>query len=346
MTTARIGTGLTLFASIAVGAALAVAADLPRVNVSAAIAGRMHWIHFHMVSGRIVGTSSLSVPKMFVQSSGRRAGPQEVLTLEINSGVCGMQYDANSPAEQIHVALVSGNQLSVRRARPGQKYLLEFDQRPDQPLKLSLEDGGEKRTWQADGFWQLFIAEPALVREHLVPILELLHPSWQLAATGDDVESALVRLAAAPVRPQTDRQQWARWVAELASGKFAERENAERELNRSGQIVVPYLQSLDRRQLDAEQLRRIRSIVDGLSVDYEDKVERVATWLAGDDRIWLTLLDRDEPSTRRAAAVQLDRLLGEPIDFDPDAPQDTRKEQLARVRAALEKSKQAATVKE
>jgi len=32
--------------------------------------------------------------------------------------------------------------------------------------------------------------------------------------------------------------------------------------------VVPYLQSLDRKQLDAEQLRRIRSIVDALSVDY------------------------------------------------------------------------------
>lgn len=346
MTTVRIGTCLTLIVSIAVAATFAVAAELPRVHVSAAIAGRMHWIHFHMVSGRILGTSSLSVPKMFVQSSGRRAGPQEVLTLEINGGVCGMQYDANSSAEQIHVALVGGNQLTVRRARPGQKYLLDFDQRPDQPLKLSLEDGAEKRTWQADGFWQLFIAQPAVVREHLVPLLELLHPSWQLAATGDDVEAALLRLAAAPARPQTDRQQWARWVAELASGKFADRENAERELYRSGQIVVPYLQSLDRKQLDAEQLRRIRSIVDGLSVDYEDKVERVATWLAGDDRIWLTLLERDEVSTRRAAAGQLDRLLGEPIDFDPDAAAGIRKEQLARVRAALEKSKQAAAVKE
>ena len=121
-------------------------------------------------------------------------------------------------------------------------------------------------------------------------------------------------------------------MRQLASERFAERETAERELRAAGQVIVPYLQSLPSDQLDAEQTTRIRAIVGSLSVEYEDRVDRVVAWLAGDETVWLTLLDRDDLEQRRFAAAQLAALLGQEIEFDPEAAADARREQIERLR--------------
>jgi hypothetical protein len=312
----------------------------PAVEASAAIAARMHWIHFNMVSGRVVATSNLTVQRMLVQSPGRRSRRRESLSIEINGGVCGMQYDAVAADEQLRISLSGGNQLAIRRTRPGEQYALEFQQRPDKPLALRVDRSGDKKSVQADGFWQMYLVEPELVRVHLVPLLELLHPSWQLAATGAEIEDALVRTQQAPAREPPDRKAWQRLVDALGSPKFAERETAQRELYRAGQAVVPYLQGLDRNRLDAEQTARIAAVIESLSVDYEDRVERVAGWLAGDERVWLALLARDDPARRRIAAEQLGRLQGEPIAFDPDGPAETRRQQIEQLRARMQLAEQ------
>jgi hypothetical protein len=171
--------------------------------------------------------------------------------------------------------------------------------------------------------------------------LELLHPSWQLAATGAEIEDLLLHAEPTPAGVPPDRRHWTRLVESLGSSKFSERENAERELYDAGQIVVPFLQGLDRSRLDAEQVYRMRSVVEALSVDYEDKAERVANWLAGDDRVWLSLLARNEEPKRRAAAERLANLLGEPIDFDASANASVRSSQLARLQSRLEQSREA-----
>ncbi|GAG33622.1 unnamed protein product, partial [marine sediment metagenome] len=224
---------------------------------------------------------------------------------------------------------------SIQRTRPNDDYALRFEQHPDQPLILVLNTAEGERRWQATGFWQLHISQPEAVRNHLIPLVELLHPSWQLAATGAEIEDTLVRTQKAPARDEPDRALWSQLVAALGSAKFAERQSAQRELYESGQGVVPYLQSLDPKRLDAEQAARIRSIVESLSVNYEDRVDRVAAWLAGDERVWLALLDRDEAARRRIAAEQLGRLLGGTIDFDPDGTEEIRRQQIERLKSRL-----------
>ena len=317
-------------------AAQATAAAPPPIEASPAITTRMHWIACSMLSGRIVATSEVSVPRMLVQSSGRRQQKRESLSMEISGGVCQMQYDYVAADDRLQLVLSAGSQLLLNRTRPAERYLLKFQQRTERPLVLTIEQGDSKQTWEADGFWQLYLAEPQLVREHLVPLLELLHPAWQLAATGAQIEEALFQTE--PIRPREPqvRQQWAELVASLASSKFSQRENAERELHRAGQSVVPYLKGLDESQLDAEQVARIRAVIAALSVDYEDRVDRVAAWLADDERVWLTLLGRDDPARRRIAADRLAMLLGEPVEFDADAAPETRQSQLDNLRQRLD----------
>ena len=311
------------------------------IEASPAIAARLHWIQYSMVSGRVATSSALSVSKMLVQTPGRRLHRHETLSIEINGGVCGMQYTSGSPEDQLKIVLAGGNQLSIHRARPNDGYELDFQQPADGPLSLVIEHDNSKRRWQADGFWQLYLAEPEIVRGHLVALLELLHPSWQLAETGAEIEESLFEAEQEPPGVPPDRKNWSRLVKALGSARFSERENAERELYAAGQIVVPYLQSLDRTRLDAEQVSRIRSVVEALSVDYEDKADRVANWLSGDQRAWLSLLNRDEPSKRRAAAERLSRLLGEAVDFDANAPLEERRAQIGRLQTRLEQAREA-----
>ena len=143
--------------------------------------------------------------------------------------------------------------------------------------------------------------------------MEILHPSWQLGEIGTEIESQLFRRARS--KHGQDHRRWAQLVDELASPVFTKRQNAERELSRAGQAVVPYLQNLDRRKLDAEQAYRVRSLVESMAAGYEDSAERIVVWLAGDENVWLSLLNRTDPEQRRLAATRLSAILDQPLNF-------------------------------
>ena len=211
---------------------------------------------------------------------------------------------------------------------------MEFNQNSDQELTLTLTEAEQRRELRGDSFWHLYMQEPESVCKRLVPVLEILHPSWHLASLGESLEEALFE-SVLHARP-SDAQRWNNLVNGLASQKFADRVNAERELRAAGQVILPFLQNLDRDRLDAEQLSRIRALVDSLSDSYEDSIDRIAIWLAGDQQIWLSLLTRDELPKRRLAATQLAALLGSPVDFDPAADESKRREQIERLRARLQ----------
>lgn len=298
-------------------------------------ADRLRWMQYKMVAGRIAVSSSYPGTNMTfgpAHVDGRR---RERLEIHINQAQIDLQYELVSPDERLAIALVDGKDFSIRRSRPHSKYTFEFRQSPEQPIVMSLEDADARCVLQADSFWHLYLAEPELVRRHLVPLLEILHPSWQLASMGAAVEEALVERAQHS-RP-LDVGRWSRLVNDLASPKFADRTGAERELRSAGQAILPFLQNLDRARLDAEQASRVRALVESLSNGYEDSTDRIASWLAGDPQVWLSLLTRGEAIKRRVSAEQLTALVGAPIEFDPTADEAVRKTQIENLRARLQK---------
>jgi hypothetical protein len=287
-----------------------------------------------MVSGRVVASSANVGTNMTTTSTNPETRRRESLAIDISSALPNLQIELTTASDQFKLTLTEANRLSIYRERSAESYSLDFEQNPRQPLLLMVEQQGTRRTWRAASFWHLWIAEPEIVRRHLIPALELLHPSWQLASTGAEIEDALARRAQ---HQQLDRQRWARLVDSLASPRFAEREDAERELYKAGQVVVPFLQNLDRNRLDAEQAHRIREIVNSLSVGYKDSVDHIATWLSGDAQVWLSLLSRGELVKRRVAAAQLGALVDGPIEFDPAASDAVRQSQVERLQIRLQK---------
>lgn len=299
-------------------------------------ADRLRWMQYKMVAGRVAASSSYPGTNMTfgpAEVEGRR---RERLEIRITPAQIHLRYELTSASERLAISLADGQVFSIRRDSSEPKYSLLFEQSPGQSLRLSLAQADSEAVLLGDSFWHLYLAEPELVRRHLIPLLEILHPSWQLASMGSAIEEALVERAQNH-RPNAS-QLWGKWVDELASPSFSDRASAERALTSAGQAVLPFLQHLDRSRLDAEQASRVRALVDSLSVDYEDSADRIATWLAGDEAVWLSLLTRGEPLRRRVAAAQLSLVVGTPIDFDPQADEATRKTQIERLRARLRKT--------
>jgi hypothetical protein len=186
----------------------------------------------------------------------------------------------------------------------------------------------------------LAIVHPKQCQEHLFPVLDMLRPDRKLALLVARIETSL--LARANEDTAASDARWAAMIKQLGDDQFAKREEADRALRAGGNPALAYLRQLDFDRLDAEQQFRIRRILATLGGhNDDDSADEVATSIAHDPRVWLALLGRPEVATRRAAASQLTKLLGQPIDVDPAAEPDTQKDKRERLRERIEKKQSA-----
>ncbi|MHC4399333.1 MAG: hypothetical protein ACYTG0_06615 [Planctomycetota bacterium] len=284
-----------------------------------------------IVSGRITMAGS----RLFDEAS-EIDDRRERLTIRVAGRQFALHYELSSPAEEVALEVNAGRQLHVRRTPKGDSPTVpvEYRQPVDGPVELWLGPQESRRVCQAANLWQLFISEPEACREHLAPLLDVLGQRWDVNKTAEQVETALLLLAAEGETPKPKR--WAALVKQLGDPRFSRREAADRELRALGPTVLSYLKRLDRNSLDAEQHYRIRRIVVGLSSEVRsDTPTEIARWLAGDPMTWLGLLSREEPSARELAAGQLEALLDGPVDYDPAADEPTRAEQVKRLRLRI-----------
>jgi hypothetical protein len=291
---------------------------------------RAGWIRVSLVSGRIqVAGSRVGLINPYIN----RNGSTEQLTVQSDDAVPTVAYELSSSREELrfHVDGAQGLRLSRKPKNDTAFAAIEFRQPFTGPVSLAVGAGSEQRMYEAASLWHLLFAAPGACRHDLLPVLRSLNPQWNLDALANDVEESLIASAKNGLVP--DRRRWDELVAQLGDPRFARREAADRQLRGCGRIVAVYLQQLDRGELDAEQDYRVRRILASLALDTtDDAPEQVALWLAGDRAVWLALLERDDPATRRLAAVRLETLTGRRVAFNPDADASIRVDQLARLR--------------
>ena len=199
------------------------------------------------------------------------AARSESVAIHLISGFRGspfsvgnLHYEQTTPDGKLDITVHDGRRLTIRRTLRTSNTPSSSDRCLGSRSCLHRRRSGIVPALRGE-LLALVSRRPELVGQHLVPLLELLHPSWQLTAEGGRVEAALFDHV--KDNRHADRQRWAGLVDLLASPQFVEREAAERELYRAGQVVVPYLQNLDPRQLDAEQALRIRSVIPSLGAN-------------------------------------------------------------------------------
>ena len=209
--------------------AIALAEDNPvaKITPSDRNLGRLRWIQYHMVAGRIVASSQFPGTNLTIGPVQVDARRRERLEIRIDAEAIRVRYELAQAHDQLVMSVDHDNHFSLLHNRAQPAYAMRFEQQPGKGIVLELTDGGMRRQWHADSFWHLYLASPAEVSRHLVPLLEQLHPAWQLTETGEAIERALVERGQA-ARP-SDHRKWAHYVERLASPQFTERQAAQRE---------------------------------------------------------------------------------------------------------------------
>lgn len=313
----------------------AAGADTPAATPILAQMARNGYVRFNVTSGRITLSGRRHGNISSTSSSGGRS---EKLRMQVSDGKPSLSYQRTDSKERLSIEIDGAGGIHISRSGLEDSSIvpLEFSQDPGEPMTLTLGAEGRRERHRAAGLWHLLITRRRQCREHLVPVLELLRENWQLAQTGDAIEAALLRMAAAGATP--DHRQWAALVEQLADDRFSKRQAADRRLRAAGETVLGFLYQLDFARLHAEQQIRVRRIIRALSRQTgDDEPEAVARRLLADQTVWLALLGREDESTRKAAARQLSALLGEPIQFDPDAEAEVRDGQIEKIQAHFTK---------
>jgi hypothetical protein len=306
---------------------------------------QLRMVQFLVIRGRIVARCDPAYAGQSRSASVGGTQRQERLSINLSTGFPDVHYQLTTPDVELTIHVVAQpdgdptaapTEVGIRKqARSGaaQPSVL-FEQSAEGDFVLTVEEQGSTTTRRSKNLWQLLLAEPEQGRGQLVPLLELLDNSWRLADTTLAVKEALCRAAAAADDAHT--QQWDALIAALASPRFAQRQAADRALRAQGRQIVPYLLGIDQAQLDAEQRRRIKGILEAFDGPSEaDTPDRVAYLLVRDEQVWLALLNDDDLSTRLCAYRQLERLLGAAPEFDPRAEEGVRAAQYEALRQRL-----------
>ncbi len=267
----------------------------------------------------------------------RRGAGQESLSIRNENGQYVLTYERPTNEDQLTIEVAaSGDRVIFRRTpRAGSAVLaVEFKQLANEKITLTLGSGTGQRVFRTRSLWQLLLTQPKECQQHLLPLLEMSRPNWNLAETAAHVEERLLQEASGD--GAASRARWATLVTQLGDESFAKREAADRALRTGNAGAIAFLRQLDVNRLDTEQQFRVGRILQAMAVQNgDDSVEQVAATLATDPVLWLALLGRPEPSTRRTAARELAKLLGQSIPVDPAAEPDSQKDKREQLRARI-----------
>ncbi len=296
---------------------------------------RLRWMQYKMVTGRVVATSpypeGMNISFGPSVLGGRLREQLQILLLKDQVSV---HYELAGDGQQLSIALSENGDFSISRSA-----------RRARPMPWSIRNGPASRWCFRSSTKKRVASKAATVSgNYTSPRRNWCGMSW-CRASSCCVPPGNWR----PPAPRSKRRCFepprppAFWTSAAGRGwsmnwelpAFRARERAQRELYRQGQAILPYLEALDHQALDAEQVARVDELINALAVEYEDTTSRIAAWLAGDPKIWLSLVDRPQAAKRRAAVRQLERLLGESIEFDPAADAATRQTQLDKLRERL-----------
>jgi hypothetical protein len=330
------------YRSVVIGVILATlgefvtAACAQELTVSPNLANNLKYVQVGVKQGRIHASSAFAGRNLnsSTQSNDRR----EQLSLDLTGGAPSINYELSTATFRIVLQMTRGDTVRIQRSPVGDSTVrpLEFQQPAEGKVSVKIGTAEKERIITADSIWHLFAAEPELARTEIEPLLRLLKPGWPLMLTSQGIEQALYRQVDSQRR--YDRDAWGTLVEQLRSNKYADRIEADRRLRELGQIVIPYLRSLDPKQLDAEQAFRIRMIVRSYGTEREeDAAETAADWLAADPEMWYVLAARSAGPQRAKARTQLSQILAEPVILDDEAKDDQLKAQLAKLREQIER---------
>jgi hypothetical protein len=312
-------------------ALLALAAPARGQEIEPGFRAQMAMADAAVFQGRIVSRMARLQQWATTTSSARRGS--ETLRFERNDHGTAMHYKLVSPQRKLVIDADADYLLMERVSFDGDTVTAEarYEQEPGKPIQFRVLKDGQAHVLEADTVWHLWLEDPQLCSENLLPLCEMLGMRMPWQQFTQALELKLLQMVETGQTP--DQDAWQAWLRELSDPRFAVREAADRRFRAAGTAVLPFIRGLDSAELDAEQRYRLRRIAYELQGEAtSDTVDAVAESLLQDPRAWVEMLDRGEASDRSTAAAQLERLLRAEVDFDPDGDDAARNASVGRLR--------------
>jgi len=298
-------------------------AEEPEISLLA----KTGWVRIQLVLGRIE-VANIGSSQTRTETRGEPDDDvRETITITSETVIPTVRYQNQSQDESLTFAIINGREVELRRMSVGaDRPELRFEQSPGRDLLLQVGRDKTKKTYRSPSLWHLMLEEPGVCERELLPVLQWLQPQWRLKEFIHRAEDELV-LAATGSEFQTARKA-RRLVARLDSADYRTRQAASRDLRALGVGLLPYLDQLDPADLSREQRQRLSRLEASLRASTGDSPQRIANWLAEDERTWLTLLEHREPAVRQIAVAHLGKRFpksfaagssADPETLDPEA---------------------------
>lgn len=307
-----------------------VHAEAPR---TASLFARLRWAQFQLVLGRIEVANIPSSQSRTAASEG--VDLVEKLSISGDTDIPSVRYERLTPNELVTITVIDGDRVEIDRVSTSALAAVpvSFRQNPEADVILRIGEDAGAQTHRAPTLWHLMVASPEACELYLLPLLELMQPSWKFGEMLSRATDELIREAATS---DFDTRHAARGlIAKLKSPDFATRQQAQIQLCQLGLGVLPYLNGVTDSDLTREQQRRLEQVRVELRGKEADSPERLALWLVEDERIWLSMLAHDDLPMRTFAASHLAKRFAKPMDYDPEGTPFERQQQVARIRTRI-----------
>lgn len=276
-------------------------------------------VRFRLVGGRLF----LDPPRHRKGSQQREAGGvYESITVTAERGIPSLHYVCETPAQRLNLSVEQATDLRIESRFPESAERSVLVQPEWGAIRWDHSVADETTTRTGGTLLHLRRQSPAAFDRHFSGLVTCLLRGRSLERLGDEAVSLMLRRLPDVGSPELDAVQAA--VAELAGPRRQQRVAAERRLLQWGTPILPWIETIEPSQLEAEQALRLSRVRRKLRPRDDDTAGSLAMRLVNDAGYWGLLAEELSGGQRRAVNRHFVR-----VGMPPLPPLDTASEQLA-----------------
>jgi len=239
---------------------------------------RSGWARFHVSLGRI---EVANIPSSQTRTAtSKNEIWSESLQIIADTDTPSVVYNRTG-ATTLSIAVIDGDRVEIEQSdgkEGGDR--VSFRQSAGADIDLLVTVSGEVNRYRGRSLWHLLVSEREVCRAHLLPLLDVMRPGWNLDGT---LEKALELLAAEESgRGRDIRDATRRLVRRFDSPSFEVRELSYRQIGALGTGALPCLEAMDGLDMTRERRSRVHRLQSEAG-HHEDSAERIAEWLVADE---------------------------------------------------------------
>ena len=212
-------------------------------------------VRFQLIGGRL----QLDAPRHRKGSQNREVGQFfYFITVTACRGIPSLHYVYQSPKQRLTLSVQHATHVRVESVRTDTGQRAVLDQPPSGPITWTVSEGARQRSHQGPTLLHVRSDDPNTFDQHCGVLIQRVLRGRSLERLSDNTQAILLQHV-------TDEESFdsslvVDCLQKLRSPKASTRRKAEKQLLAWGTRILPILDSIDRDDLDSEQLERIRQL--------------------------------------------------------------------------------------